>query len=287
VPAGATSGTNTAASQNNALTGQGFNANFNGISQTPFFTDSAARRQLNLNNNQFNALNRAHQNAYSRYNQAVRQLDPNLTEQQREQHLQQLQAQFNQDLSGTVNTTLTDPQTRSRFDQLNRQFMGFNAFNDPTIRRQLNLTPQQVRQLRTLSNNWRQQLQQFRRGAGNDLGAIDQNQFAQLQQQAMAQLNGVLTPEQQQLWSQQIGQPVSFSPNVFFGADDTGSGVNNTRDGNIPRNGPVQLPAPPGTPIPFNTKNQPTSQPGTAQPATQERGASGTASPSGSQGTVR
>ena len=59
----------------------------------------------------------------SAYNQAVNQLDPNMTQQQREMQLQRLQAQFNQDLSGTVNSTFTDPQTLSRYNQLNVSFM--------------------------------------------------------------------------------------------------------------------------------------------------------------------
>jgi hypothetical protein len=150
-------------------------------------------------------------------------LNPNLTEQQREMQLQQLQAQFNQDLSGTVNSTLTNPQLMSRYNQLNRQFMGFNAFNDPAVRQQLNLTPDQVRQMRMLSNNWRQQLQQFRRGAGNDLSSVDTTQWNQLWQQYATQLNGVLTPEQQQMWTQQVGQPFTFSPNVYFDGETTGN----------------------------------------------------------------
>jgi len=191
---------------------------FNGVSQVPFFTDPGARRQLNLNNTQFNSLNTAYQNAFSRYNQAVAGINnnPNLTAAQREAQLQQLQAQFNQNFSGTVNSTLTDPRMQSRFNQLNRQFMGVNTFNDPTIRRQLNLTPDQVRQLRTLSINWRQQMQQLRRGVGNDLGSVNQAQWAQMQQQLAAQINGVLTPEQQRMWAQLTGQPFAFSPNAFF-----------------------------------------------------------------------
>ena len=161
----------------------------NGVSQTPFFSDPGARQQLNLNNTQYNALNRAYQNAYNRYNQAVNNLSPNLTEQQRALQMQQLQAQFNQSLAATVNGTFNNPQTLARYNQLNRQFMGFNAFNDPAIRQQLNLTPDQVRQLRTLSNNWRQQLQQFRRGAGNDLSTVDTSQWNQLWQQYSTQLN--------------------------------------------------------------------------------------------------
>ena len=35
----------------------------------------------------------------------------------------------------------------------------------------------------------------------------------------MAQLNSVLTPEQQQIWSQMAGQPFSFSPSVYFERD--------------------------------------------------------------------
>ncbi len=131
--------------------------------------------------------------------------------------MQQLEGQFNQNLAGSAQSTLTDPGMRSRFSQLNRQFNGFNAFNDPSVRRQLNLTQDQIRQLRTLSSNWRQQMQQFQRGARNGQNKFDNGQWQQLQQQYATQLNGVLTPEQQQLWSQQTGQAYSFSPNAYFG----------------------------------------------------------------------
>jgi len=203
---------------NNAAARANMNGQVSSILQTPFFTDPRVRQQLNLNNNQFNALNAAYQNAFTRYNQAVNNLNQNanLTPEQRATQLQQLQSQFNQELTGTVNTTLTNPQTLSRFNQLNRQFMGFNAFNDPTIRQQLNLSPDQVRQIRQLSNNFRQQLQQFRRGAGNDLSNVDTGQWNQVWQQYATQLNGVLTPDQQQMWTQLIGQPFTFSPNVVL-----------------------------------------------------------------------
>jgi hypothetical protein len=174
-----------------------------------------------MNNTQFNSLNRAYQNAYNRYNQATRNLNPNLNEAQREQQLQQMQSQFNSDMAGTVNGTFNNPQMLNRYNQLNRQFMGFNAFNDPSIRRQLNLSADQLRQLRTLNNNWRQQLQQFRRGAGNDLSNVNQQQWTQMWQQYATQLNGVLTPDQQQTWAQLVGQPYTFSPNVMYGAAGT------------------------------------------------------------------
>jgi len=47
-------------------------------------------------------------------------LNPNLTEQQRALQMQQLQSQFNQSLSGTLNDTFNNPQMLSRYNQLNR-----------------------------------------------------------------------------------------------------------------------------------------------------------------------
>lgn len=91
----------------------------------------------------------------------------------------------------------------------NRQYIGHNSFNDSRIRRQLNLSQDQIRQLRALNNGWRQQLQRFRRGAGNNLDSIDQMQWNQTWQQYAAMVNNVLTAQQQQAWSQLIGQAVS------------------------------------------------------------------------------
>jgi len=157
--------------------------------------------------------------------------------------LQQLEAQFNQNFGASLNTAFPNAQARSRFDQLNRQFMGFNAFNDPAIRRELNLTSDQISQLRTLGIDWRQQLQQFRRGAGNNinnLSAADQVRWSQLQNSFLTQLNGVLTPEQQQIWSRMVGQPFSFPPSVFV----DGSGQLST---------PVGTATTPTTTVPGNT----------------------------------
>ncbi len=248
----------------------GFN---NGISRTPFFNDAGARRQLNMNDAQYNAMNRAYQDAYTRYNQEANKLatNPALTPEQRDLQLQQLQLQFNQQLTGTVNNTLTSPQMQSRYNQLNRQYMGYDAFNDPAVRQQLNLTPDQVRQLRTLSSNWRQQLQQFRSSGGKDLGSIDQSQWAQLQQQFATQLNGVLTPEQQQLWMQQTGQPYAFSPNVYFEGETASGNYGGTVQTPTPNQRPYVLRSPQngqGTNVVPQGKPAPTANPvtpGTAQ----------------------
>jgi len=170
-----------------------------------------------MNNSQFNTLNRAYQNAYSRYNQALNNLNSNMPADQRTLQQQQLENQFNTDFGNSVNSTLTDTQAQNRFNQLNRQFQGFNAFNDPSIRQQLNLTSDQLSRIRQLSGDFRQQLQQFRRGAGNNLNNIDQTAWNNVWSQYATQLNTVLTPQQQQTWSQLVGRPFTFSPSAMGG----------------------------------------------------------------------
>jgi hypothetical protein len=86
-------------------------------------------------------------------------------------------------------------------------FNGLIALGNPTVRRQLNLSPDQIRQLRILSRSWRQQLQQLSRRTRLNVNSVDPAQWNQLQQLYASQLNGVLTPDQQQQWAQLTGQP--------------------------------------------------------------------------------
>ena len=58
---------------------------------------------------------------------------------------------------------------------------------------------------------------------------IDITAFNNVQSQFATQLSSILTPEQQQIWTQLIGQPFVFSPTVF------GTG---TPAGNVTVNGP-------------------------------------------------
>ena len=191
--------------------------NFNGPSRMPWFNDQGARQQLNMNDQQFIQLNRSYQDAWNRYNQGTTNLGNNLNEQQRMRQIQQMEAQFNQQFGQTLDTTFTDPRHRQRFNQLNNQFYGYNTLNDPAVRQQLNITPQQQRQLRRMSAAWQQQMQRLQR-AGNDNPELTQKQFAALQQRNMQQINSVLTPEQQQNWSQLTGQPHNFPAGVYFGS---------------------------------------------------------------------
>jgi hypothetical protein len=254
-----------------------FNNNFNnfGVGRRPFFADPNVRRQLNLNDNQFNRLNQSYLDAIGNFNQGVTGLQNNLTEEQRAQQLMQLQNRFNQDMSRSIDTTFADPQLRNRFGQLSTQFQGAAAFNDPMIRQRLNLTAEQQRQFSRLSNEWRQQLQRLRR-AGNDADPqVSQQQFQQLQQQFQQQMLGVLNPQQQQTWNQIVGTPFAFPQDVFFDDAPPTNPLDRTQRG-VPL-----VPATPG-----GTAQQGTATQGGGQvPANTSQG--GTAQGTQTQGTVR
>jgi hypothetical protein len=134
-------------------------------------------------------------------------------DQQRLAQQQLLEDQFRNDFNSSLETTFTDPAMRQRFNQLNTQFQGIGAFNDPMIQRQLNLTAQQRQQLATLSGQWRRDMMNLQRSSRNNL---TQEQFNALRTRYATRLNTVLTPEQQQMWTQMLGEPFDFPFTDFF-----------------------------------------------------------------------
>jgi hypothetical protein len=96
---------------------------------------------------------------------------------------------------------------RQRFNQLGLQFQSFDAFNNPQIQQQLNLTAQQRQQLQTLAAQWRNQLRELQTG---NRARLTPEQWNALRSQFMNRMNTVLTPEQQQLWAQLIGPTFNF-----------------------------------------------------------------------------
>ena len=110
------------------------------ISQTPWFSNQAIRGQIGINDQTFNRLNTAYGQAYQTFNTGVGQLGTNLTPQQREQRMQELQSAFNQKMNQAVQSTITDPTQLSRYNQLYLQYQGLGALNDPQVQQKLNLT---------------------------------------------------------------------------------------------------------------------------------------------------
>lgn len=227
------------------------NGNFGGIAQRPFFADPGARQQLNLNDNQYQGLNQAYQQAWNRYSEGMNRLDRNLNEQQRQQELQRLQSEFDRNFNRTLDTTFTDPTFRQRYNQLNWQYQGLEAFNDPSVRQQLNLTSQQQRQLRQLQADWRRRMQRGGRTGDNNRAGMTAAELQQMRQQYQTQLNSLLTPQQQQIWNGMVGQPYQYPADFLY------PGVQNPR-GVVPYSADRRAGSP-GSGI--GTQNNPTPSP--------------------------
>jgi hypothetical protein len=201
--------------QKGATTGATSQMAVSGFSQTPWFSNQSVRSHIGLNDQTFNQLNNAYGQAYSTYNTGVSQLGTNLTPEQRAQRIQDLQNTFNQRMNQVAQSSITDPTQLSRYNQLALQFQGFDAFNNAQVQQKLNLTDQQRQRLQQFAQQYNQQLNSLQQNAQTNPTAANQ-QFSQLRQQAMQNMNSVLTPQQQQNWQQMTGQPYNFQWSTYF-----------------------------------------------------------------------
>ena len=71
------------------------------------------------------------------------------------------QQEFLTTFGRNVDSIVTDPQQRARFNQLQTQYQAYDALMDPTVRQRLNLNPQQVQQIEQFRQEWYNQIQQY------------------------------------------------------------------------------------------------------------------------------
>jgi len=189
----------------------------------------------------------------------MQSLGRNLTDQQRMARLRELEGNFNQQFSASVNNTLTDPRQRARFNQLGFQVRGLAAFDDPLVMQQLNLTPQQRQQITALHTAWNNEMQrvgtEFRTGDTGINGRLNE-----IRRQYDKRLNAILNEQQRQAWTQLVGEPFEFPADVFFQTENnTQTSVKGTANPGT---------ANPGTPVPrpANAPTVPPSVPPTTTP---------------------
>jgi hypothetical protein len=188
-------------------------ATFGRVGRVPFFNDPAIRQQLQLSQGQFDQLNRAYADAFTAYNRGFENLNQNLVAQERLRQMQALEGQFNQQFGAALDSTLTDPRIRTRFNQLQSQFQGFGALNNPDFAQSLQLTAGQQQRLRLMANQWNQQMERLLRRNDNDPRLDDE--FQELQLQARQQIESVLNPQQMQVWPQLVGPFYDFPRSAF------------------------------------------------------------------------
>jgi len=188
---------------------------YGGVVQTPWFSDKGVRDHFKFTNEQYNALNKGYSDAWTSYNSNLGQLGSSLTEEQRAQKTRDLQATFYQNVNGSADRLMTDPQQRQRYNQLHVQYQNYTAFNDPTIQQKLNLTPEQREKFTQYGQEWNQQMGTLHKSYPSDTIATTKR-YNEMVQQNNQRYNSVLNQQQQQTWHQMTGAPYNFTPGVYF-----------------------------------------------------------------------
>jgi hypothetical protein len=277
-----------AAGQNPATAGKpGTGANAQsplGITQTPWFNDAGVRKQLGLNDAQFNQLNKSYSQYFDKYRGGFDQFGK-LNDQQRMQRAMELTGTFYNTFGQTSRDVLTPDQT-ARFQQLYLQYRGPAALTDPSIQDTLKLTPQQRQTLQQQGYfGWDWGVNMSAQSGANNAtnnststsnpnnstttsnpnnstttsGANNNNQssnlnpaqqFEALRQQQSQWMRNFLTAEQFAQWREMTGTPFNFQ----FGASNVPGGTSNPPAGTVPGTGTT-----PG-------RNTPGAAPGTTTP---------------------
>jgi hypothetical protein len=180
-----------------------------GINKTPWFQDPAIRKELGVDELQFQALNQAYSKIFGGFQDRLGGLD-RLSEAQRAERLRELSLSFNAEVNRAAAQALKEQQVQ-RFNQLFLQQQGFDAFTDPRLQRQLSLTDQQLQQLRKFGDAFDRDMQ----GLFRDPSSEDaRRRFDALAKLRAEQINSILNAQQQQAFQQMLGQPFNFpAPN--------------------------------------------------------------------------
>jgi hypothetical protein len=190
-------------------------ANYGGFNQNPWFGDQAVRSHLKFSADQYNGLNKAYGEAWTKYNSNLGQLGNTLTGQQRAKKLQDLQATFHRSVNASIERVLTDPQQRQRYEQLHLQYQGYGAFNDATLQQKLRLTDEQRQKFAQYRQEWHKQMGLYHQSYPTDPQSTT-NRYNELAKQTSERFNSVLNEEQKHMWSQITGEPYHFPPSVHF-----------------------------------------------------------------------
>jgi hypothetical protein len=172
----------------------------------PLFQYQNVRKDLNINDQQFNQLNETFNSLNTQFNTELGKL----TDKDREKAAGARNRYWGQWNSG-VNRILT-PEQLKRYRQLDVQYRGWGALMDPQLQTQLNLNAEQKQRLDQLYN---ESLQTYgtihRMGQTNPKAAMERYRLWRTQTQRG--INEFLTDEQRRNWAEMTGAAYSFTPN--------------------------------------------------------------------------
>jgi hypothetical protein len=176
---------------------------------SPIYRMNDVAKHVNLTDKQMKELNALTEKTQAAYQERFNKLGT-LADLERGPRVQELNRQYSADWIKGAQDVFT-PDQYARYQQLNYQYQGYNAFMDPEVTKRLNFTDAQTRDLRD-SIAWRdRQLADIDRLARTDRDKAREAYRAYWKEQ-QERYTKFLTPEQIKVWREMAGEPYEFQP---------------------------------------------------------------------------
>jgi hypothetical protein len=173
----------------------------------PLFQYQDVRKDLNINDEQFNQLRQSFDVLNSQFMTEFEKTK----EAERATRANALRGRYWGQWNSGVNRILT-PEQLKRYRQLDLQYRGWGALMDPELQTQLNLTAEQKRRLDQLYNQSLETYSDIRRMGQTNSEAAAQR-YQQWREQQRRAINEFLTDEQRRNWAEMTGDAYRFAPN--------------------------------------------------------------------------
>ncbi len=183
--------------------------------QIPWFKDPDLLAHVNVNKRQYSRLEADYNRSWNRYDAALRALDAELVEDARRARIAEIEKEFDDSFTRSLDSVITSERDRKRYEQLYRQYQGYGVFRDSALREQLNLSSAQLEQLLRYDRAWNEEAAEIREAFSKDRPSA-MRKLKHARHRMEDQIASTLSQEQLAVWKDLIGEPYEFSPSVYF-----------------------------------------------------------------------
>ena len=124
---------------------------------------------------------------------------------ERREKMQELSRSINEEMQKSLNGILKSEQTK-RFQQIQLQQAGVNAFSTPRVEKELELTADQKSKIRLINEDLAESTREAFRGGQSDRAAAMQK-ITQLRKEGLEKATALLTDDQKKSWKDLTGEP--------------------------------------------------------------------------------
>lgn len=199
--------------------------------ESPWFSSENLRNELKLDDDQMERLNRAYGDTWRQLRGNQNNNGGELDAQARSQRLNEYRDRFDNEFTRSSRDVFRNPEQQARFNQLQLQYQGYGAFQNPRLQRELNLNDNQSRQLQELYNDWNSEISGLREGYASNRDDAT-NRFNELRSRSNERFQGILNDQQRQSYNEMTGQQFDFGADNYLNnqGNQANQGSNQNRE---------------------------------------------------------